>query len=105
MKIKYYIIGIAILVLDQVSKFLMINNNITIIQNILEFNYTKNTGGAFGIGRINLILILSIIIIVGLIIFIIKEHKKIKNYTYELSCSFFYEKKLENTIVYLHIGA
>ena len=80
MKLKHYIIGIIIVIIDQLSKFLVIDKNITIIPNFLDFIYTKNTGGAFGIGRINFILIISIMIIIGIIIYLIKEHKKITNY-------------------------
>ena len=78
MKVKHYIIGVIIIIIDQLSKFMIIDKHIPIIPNFIEFNYTKNTsGGAFGIGRMNLILVLSIFIIVGIIIFLIKERKKI----------------------------
>jgi len=80
MKLKHYIIGISIVIIDQLSKALIIDKNISIIPNFLEFNYTQNIGGAFGIGRINFILIISILIIIGIIIFLIRENKKITNY-------------------------
>ena len=80
MKLKHHIIGIIIVIIDQLSKFLVIDKNISIIPNFIEFNYTQNTGGAFGIGRINFILIISIIIIIGIIVFLIKENTKITNY-------------------------
>ena len=80
MKLKHYIIGIVIVIIDQLSKFLVIDKNISIIPNFIEFNYTQNTGGAFGIGRINFILIISIIIIIVIIVFLIKENTKITNY-------------------------
>lgn len=80
MKLKHHIIGIIIVIIDQLSKFLVIDKNISIIPNFIEFNYTQNTGGAFGIGRINFILIISIIIIIGIIVFLIKENTKITYY-------------------------
>lgn len=80
MQLKHHIIGIIIVIIDQLSKFLVIDKNISIIPNFIEFNYTQNTGGAFGIGRINFILIISIMIIIGIIIYLIKENKKITNY-------------------------
>lgn len=80
MKLKHYIIGIVIVIIDQLSKILIINKKIPVIPNFLEFNYTQNTGGAFGIGRINFILIISIIIIIVIIVFLIKENTKITNY-------------------------
>ena len=46
MKLKHYIIGIVIVIIDQLSKFLVIDKNISIIPNFIEFNYTQNTGGA-----------------------------------------------------------
>ena len=80
MKLKHYIIGIVIVIIDQLSKMLIINKKIPVILNFLEFNYTQNTGGAFGIGRINFILIISVLIIIGIIVFLIKENTKITNY-------------------------
>lgn len=80
MKLKHYIIGIVIVIIDQLSKMLIINKKIPVIPNFLKFNYTQNTGGAFGIGRINFILIISVLIIIGIIVFLIKENKRITNY-------------------------
>lgn len=81
MKLKYFIIGIIIIIIDQLSKFLLINKSFTIIPNFLNFTYTENKGGAFGLGTINLITIFSIIIIVAVLIFIIHERKKNINFT------------------------
>lgn len=70
------IIGIIILILDQISKILLIEKNITIIPSILNFTYTENTGAAFGIGSNNIFFIILInIIILGIIIKFIKERK------------------------------
>ena len=80
MKLKHFIIGIIIIIIDQLVKLLIIDKSITIIPNFLEFNYTQNTGGAFSIGNISLVLIFSILIIVGIIIYLIKENKHITNY-------------------------
>ncbi len=80
MKLKDYIIGIAIIVIDQIIKVLMINKNITLISNWLELNYTENTGGAFGVGTRLIVTIISILLIVAIIIFIVKEKNKINNY-------------------------
>lgn len=81
MKLKHYIIGILIIIIDQISKFLLINKSFTIIPNFLNFTYTENKGGAFGLGTINLITIFSIIIIIGVLIYIIHERKKNINFT------------------------
>ena len=81
MKIKKYIIGIIIVILDQLSKILIINKNITIIHSLLSFTYTKNYGGAFSIGNLPIIIILSIILIIGILVFLLIKNNEIKNYT------------------------
>lgn len=80
MKLKHFIIAIAIIILDQISKLIMIDKYITVIPSFLEFNYTENTGGAFGVGKINFILVISILIIIGLIVLLIKESKNKSEY-------------------------
>lgn len=79
MKLKHYIIGIIIIILDQLIKFLLLNKSFIIIPNFLNITYTENKGGAFGIGTSSLITIISIIIIVGVLICIIHERKKNKD--------------------------
>ena len=82
MKIKkYIIIGIIIVFLDQLSKVLIINKNITIIPSLLSFTYTKNYGGAFSIGKFQVVTILSIAIIIGILVFLLIKNNEIKNYT------------------------
>ena len=78
-KRKAITIGIIILLLiilfDQATKIILINQNITIIPNFLSFNYTQNTGAAFNIGTNNIITIIIInVIIIGLIIKFIKDN-------------------------------
>ena len=78
-KRKAITIGVIILLLiilfDQVTKMILINQNITIIPNFLSFNYTQNTGAAFNIASNNIITIIIInVIIIGLIIKFIKDN-------------------------------
>ena len=80
MKLKHYILGIIIILIDQLSKYLIIDKYISVIPNILEFNYTKNIGGGFGIGNINIVMIFSIIIILGIIAYLIVKRKNITNF-------------------------
>ena len=80
MKIKHYIIGIIIIIVDQLSKVLMINKSITLIPNFLNFTYTENLGGAFGLGKQQIIFLLSLILTIGIIIYLIKNKSKIINY-------------------------
>ena len=79
MKKRFYLYIILMIVLDQLSKFLMINNTLTIIPDFLSFIYTENTGGALGIGRLSPIIFLSIIIIIGIIYFMSKCKGRIRN--------------------------
>lgn len=80
MKLKHYIFMIAIIVIDQITKYLVINKNIAIIPNFLGITYIQNTGAAFGIGTINIITIISIFLLIAIIAFIIKENKKIAHF-------------------------
>lgn len=74
------VIAVVIILLDQLTKILMINKQLTIIPNLLEFTYTENTGVAFGIAnsKIFLIILLSILIL-GIIVKFIKETQTDKN--------------------------
>lgn len=76
------IIGIIALLLDQLTKILFINKNITLIPNILNIYYWQNEGVIFEIIggiKISLIALESIIIIVPIIIYLIRKYNKIKN--------------------------
>lgn len=79
MKKVYLCIGIALVVIDQLIKQIMINKYITIIPNVLSFTYTKNLGAAFGIGSRYIILILSIVIIICML-YVLLKYKKIDKY-------------------------
>ena len=73
-KIFLILLGIIIAFLDQITKYILIGKNLTIIPNILDFTYTKNTGVAFGIGANNIFLIIVVnIIILGVIIDCIRK--------------------------------
>lgn len=76
-KIISIVIGIAIIVLDQLTKMALINKNITLIPNFMKFTYTKNTGAAFGIGSNNIIMVIIVnVIILGFIIKFLKDNSK-----------------------------
>ena len=82
MKFKYFILGVVILILDQLTKILLINKNLSVIPNFLSLTYTENTGGAFGALNSNTILItiISFIIIIGIIVFIVIKKDEIHNF-------------------------
>lgn len=74
------VIAVVIILLDQLTKILMINKQLTIIPNLLEFTYTENTGVAFGIANSKILLIILVsILILGIIVKFIKETQIDKN--------------------------
>lgn len=76
-KIILAITSLAIILLDQLSKLLIIDKSINAIPNILSFTYTQNTGVAFGLIDNNLIfVILFNIVILGIIIKFLKENNE-----------------------------
>lgn len=67
---------LIILLIDQLTKSILINKNISIIPNFLELNYTQNTGIAFGVGNKNILIIIILnILVLGVIIKFIKENE------------------------------
>lgn len=65
------IICIILLLIDQITKIVIINNNInvTLIPNVLNIHTVKNTGGAFGVGEGNTgMFIITNLVVLGLII-------------------------------------
>ena len=77
---RNYIIALFIIMLDQLAKYLVINKNIALIPNFLNITYTENTGAAFGIGTIDIITFITILIVIAIIVFITKMRNKIKNF-------------------------
>lgn len=77
---RNYIIALFIIILDQLTKYLVINKNIALIPNFLNMTYTKNTGAAFGIGTIDIVTFITILIVIAIIVFIIKARNNIKNF-------------------------
>lgn len=81
---KYFIlifIALTIFLLDQIIKLYiastMYNYSKVLVNGVLNLTYTKNTGGAFGIGKNSLIgfIIINSIIIGLLIYYVVKDHK------------------------------
>ena len=80
MKKRHCIVGVIIIILDQLVKFLVINKNIVVIPNFLKITYTENFGAAFGMGTKYIVLAFSIIIIIGIVVFMKMQKNKMKNY-------------------------
>ncbi len=73
-----YILVIVLLILDRVSKILVTEINIKIIDKFLYLHYAENTGVAFSLFRDNniLIIILTILIISYIIYYMLKNKPK-----------------------------
>ena len=80
MKKRHWIVGIIIIILDQLVKILVINKNIVVIPNFLKITYTENFGAAFGMGTKYIVIAFSIIIIIGIVVFMKMQKNRIKNY-------------------------
>lgn len=80
------ILGIFIVAIDRITKLLLINKEITIIPNFLNFIYTENRGIAFGIASNNTILIVLLnVIILAIMIKFLKDKFSKTNYIIILS--------------------
>lgn len=93
--ILWGIIALAIIALDQITKYLVINNisasdTITAIKGIIDFVYVKNTGGAFSIlnNATWLLSIISVVFCVGVIVYFIKNKPQKKNECMALTLMF-----------------
>ncbi len=79
-KIKYIIFIIVAIIIDQISKHIIISNNvnITLIPNLLNFTYVQNFGAAFGTmqGANYILAIISLFICLVVIGYIIYQYKK-----------------------------
>ncbi len=79
----WLLLAIAIIVLDQITKYLVVNNigltdSVRIIPGVLDFVYVKNKGAAFSFLAdrnygIILLSIISLIFCVGVLIYILKR--------------------------------
>ncbi|MFC0558679.1 signal peptidase II [Halalkalibacter alkalisediminis] len=79
---KYYMIALVVLVIDQISKWIVdtqmvIGERITLIERVLYFTSHRNKGAAFGIlqGQMWFFYIVTIIVIVGIVYYMQKEAK------------------------------
>lgn len=77
---KNIALGIVIILLDQITKIILIDKYITVIPKFLKFTYTMNKGAAFGLGTPVIVLIINILIVIGVFIFVYKYRNKISNY-------------------------
>ncbi len=66
---KIFILVLILLLIDQITKFLFINKDISLIPGVLKFHTVQNRGGAFGVGQNSTFsFIITNIIVLGIII-------------------------------------
>jgi signal peptidase II len=80
--VVYYLIALFVILLDQITKWLIVNNmhlgeNITIIDNILYLTSHRNRGAAWGIlqGQMWLFYVITIVVIIGIMYYLHKAAK------------------------------
>lgn len=98
-----YIVIIIFLIIDIISKLIVsrvctLNNSVSVINNFFSITYTHNYGGAWSLFSDSTILItvISIIVIIGIIIYLSK--KKINNKIESLGYSFLLGGAIGNLI-------
>ena len=72
-------------IVDRLTKIwatnnLMNGNDVVIVKNIFSFSYLENKGAAWGIleGKVNFLLIMTVIIVIGIIFYLLKYRPKSK---------------------------
>ena len=98
-----YIVIIIFLIIDIISKLIVsrvctLNNSVSVINNFFSITYTHNYGGAWSLfsGSTIFITVISIIVIIGIIIYLSK--KKINNKIESLGYSFLLGGAIGNLI-------
>ena len=69
----YAVIGLLLIVIDQITKFLVVKNiplytDISVIKNILSLTYVKNTGAAWGSFSDNTVFLTVLVVIILVLI-------------------------------------
>ena len=77
---KNIILGLIIVLIDQITKYILIDKYITVIPNFLKFTYTMNKGAAFGLGTPVIVLIVNILLVTVVAILAYKYRGKLSNY-------------------------
>lgn len=81
----YYLIALAVILIDQVTKWMIVKEmyygqSITVIENFLYITSHRNRGSAWGIlqGQMWFFYLITVVVVVGLIIYIQKLKKQDK---------------------------
>ena len=80
-KIKTYVVAIVLVLIDQIIKFIVVNNAhkmpLKILDGFLKFTYCENRGVAFSLGEGNVALFIVLnILLISLLIFYYEKKKE-----------------------------
>ncbi|BFJ01787.1 MULTISPECIES: signal peptidase II [Priestia] len=88
----YYLIALAVILIDQVTKWMIVKEmyygqSITVIENFLYITSHRNRGAAWGIlqGQMWFFYLITVVVVVGLIIYIQKLKKQDKWFGFALA--------------------
>lgn len=100
-RVFIYIGIIILIVLDQITKFIVVKNfelneSVILIKNFLRFLYIRNTGAAFGIFKGNLVVLILFSIV--LLYYVIKELNKGKDILNLITYSLIFSGAVGNLI-------
>ena len=78
------IVAIALIAIDQISKFLIVGKNINLIPNVLTFNFSEEIAGTFGVGfKGTFTFVITNLIVLGVIFKFMKmQQEQIDTKTY-----------------------
>ena len=78
------IVVIALIAIDQISKFLIVGKNINLIPNVLTFNFSEEIAGTFGVGfKGTFTFVITNLIVLGVIFKFMKmQQEQIDTKTY-----------------------
>lgn len=78
MKKKHILLIILLIAIDQIIKYFVVLNNTNVSLNLIEINYTENTGMAYGIFNNSLMLIIlsNIAIIAAILAYLVLRKNK-----------------------------
>jgi signal peptidase II len=102
-QILFYILIIIILFLDQITKILSINKNLTLIPRLLYVKYAENPGVIFGLFKYNIIFLYVIPIAIIIFLFIYFYKNKISSLI-TIGSSFIISGLLSNIIDRIRLG-
>lgn len=90
--IRYYIIALCVIIIDQMTKWLIVKNmelheSIPIIDNFFAITSHRNKGAAWGIlqGQMTFFYIVTIIVVIGIVYMLHKHGKENKLFAFSLS--------------------